>query len=82
MIGTNPARGVVGNDNATLYVSNFGSDTVAIYDITISRMIATIHVGSKPESLALSPNQNFLFVADTRSGDVAVIRPPSAHCSR
>jgi YVTN family beta-propeller protein len=47
---------------------------VAIYDVTISRLVATIHVGSKPESLVLSPNQNYLFVADTRSGDVAVIR--------
>jgi DNA-binding beta-propeller fold protein YncE len=31
-------------------------------------------VGSRPDALALSPNQNFLFVADTAAGDVSVVR--------
>jgi YVTN family beta-propeller protein len=66
-------------DNSRLYVSNFGSDAVAIYDIDLGRRIATIPVGARPDSLALSPEQHYLLVLDTQSGDVSVIekRTPS-----
>ena len=38
------------------------------------KLLATVHVGSRPDAMALSPNQNFLFVVDTAAGDVAVVR--------
>ena len=40
LIGTQPARGLVTSDNSRLYVSNFGSNTIAVYDIDIGKLIA------------------------------------------
>lgn len=74
VIGAGPVRGIVSADNSTLYVSNFNSDTVAVYSIDDGKLVDTAHVGSRPDALALSPNQNFLFVADTAAGDVSVVR--------
>lgn len=72
-IGQHPSRGVV-TDNSRLYVSNFGSNSVAVYDIDIGRRIATLMVGSRPDGLALTPDQNHLLVLDKQSGDVTVIQ--------
>jgi YVTN family beta-propeller protein len=74
LIGTKPARGVVSADNSRLYVSNFGSNNVAVYDIDDGKLIATLPVGSQPDGLALSQSQNYLLVLDSQSGDVTVIQ--------
>jgi YVTN family beta-propeller protein len=78
-IGHHPARGLVTLDNSRLYVSNFGSNSVAVYDIDMGRRIWTLTVGSRPESLALTPDQNYLLVADTESGDVTIIQKRRPH---
>jgi len=36
-------------------------------------------VGSRPDALALSPDQNYLLVLDTESGDVTVIQKRTPH---
>jgi YVTN family beta-propeller protein len=64
----------VTGDNSRYYVSNFGSNSVAVYDIDIGKLIATMPVGSRPEGLALSQDQRYLLVLDTQSGDVTVIQ--------
>ena len=74
LIGRHPSRGVVSLDNSRLYVTNFGSDSVAVYDIDMGRRIATMPVGSRPDGLALTPDQNYLLVLDTQAGDVTVIQ--------
>jgi YVTN family beta-propeller protein len=89
LVGSSPARGVVASDNATFYVTDSGADDVVIYDITVGRRVTkqsqsspspdpvngsgVIHVGSKPESLVLSPNEDYLYVANTASADVSVV---------
>jgi len=45
-----------------------------VYDIDIGRLIATLNVGSRPDGLALTPDQNYLLVLGTESGDVTVIQ--------
>ncbi len=74
LIGTQPAQGVVSDDNSTLWVSNFGADSVSLYSIDEGRMTFSVHTGPAPDAMALSPQQPVLLVADSRSGDVAVIR--------
>jgi len=64
----------VSADNARLYVSNFGSNSVAVYDIDYGKVIASLPVGSGPDGLALSKSQNYLLVLDSQSGDVTVIQ--------
>ena len=74
VIGAGTVRAVVSADNTILYVSNFKSDTVGIYSIDDGKALGWIQVGNRPDALALSPNQNFMFVVDTGAGDVTVIR--------
>lgn len=74
LIGQHPTHAVVTLDNSRLYASNFGSDSVAVYDIDVGRRIATMAVGSRPDSLALSPDQRYVLVLDTQAGDVSVIQ--------
>ena len=57
-----------------MYVSNFGSNSVAVYDIDIGKIVAIMPVGSRPDGLALSQSQNYLLVLDSQSGDVTVIQ--------
>src|SRR4029453_16836346 len=78
LIGTQPARGTVSLDNSRVYVSNFGSNSVAVYDIDIGKVIAVLPVGSRPDGLALSQSQNYLLVLDSQSGDVTVIQKRKA----
>jgi YVTN family beta-propeller protein len=74
LIGTQPAQGVIGDDNSTLWVSNFGADSVSLYSIDDGRMTYSVHTGPQPDAMALSAVQPILLVADSKGGDVAVIR--------
>ena len=74
LIGTKPVRGVVTADNSLLYETNFGSNSVAVYSIDTGRVIDSINVGTRPDGLALTSNEDFLLVLDTASSDVAAIR--------
>src|SRR5260370_17396710 len=77
LIGQHPARGVVAGDNSRLYVSNFGSNSVAVYDIDIAKLIATMPLGSRPQELALSKDQRYLLVLYTRSARLTLIHNPN-----
>jgi DNA-binding beta-propeller fold protein YncE len=44
----------------------------------MGRRIQTLTVGSRPDGLALTPDQNYLLVLDTQSGDVTVIQKRKA----
>jgi 6-phosphogluconolactonase (cycloisomerase 2 family) len=73
-IGSKPVRGVVSRDNSTLWVSNFGADSIGIYSIDDGRLAGSVHTGSGPDALAFSADEHLLLAADAHSGDVAVIR--------
>lgn len=77
MIGNEPVFGLVSRDNL-LYEANLRSQQVTVYSIDDGKLISWIHVGDGPAALAFSAAGNLLFVADSRSGDVAVVRPPTA----
>ena len=73
-IGTQPAQGLVASDNSALWVTDFGADSVSLYSIDEGRMALSVHTGSQPDAMALSEQQPLLLVADSKSGDIAVIR--------
>lgn len=75
IIGDNPINGIVSHDNSRLYVSNLHAQEVSIYSIDDGRRAGSIHVGDGPSAMAFSAEGHLLFVVDTRSGDVAVVRP-------
>jgi len=78
MIGDDPVRGLVTGNNSLLYVSNLHSDEVTVYAIDDGKRLSpSIHVGTGPAALAFSAAGHLLFVVDTRSADVAVVRTSS-----
>jgi len=77
LIGEHPSHGIVSPDNSTLWVSNFSANTVGVYSIDDGLRINAIQAGHGPDALAFSGAGNLLFVANSRSGDVSVIRATS-----
>lgn len=76
-IGPQPSRGVITEDNSTLWVSTFGADSVSLYSIDDGRLAGVVRTGPAPDALAFSKDEHLLLVADSKSGDVAVIRTQS-----
>ncbi|HWE86439.1 MAG TPA: YncE family protein [Terracidiphilus sp.] len=76
LMGDTPVNGIVSADNSLLYVANVRSQAVTVYGIDDGRRIAGpgIHVGDGPSAMAFSAEGHLLFVVDSRSGDVAVVR--------
>ena len=72
-----PARALVSRDDSTLWVSDFGSDSVSLYNIDDGRIEASIRTGSHPDALALSADEHLLLVANSGSADIAVVRTAS-----
>jgi len=77
MIGSDPVRGLVSADNSMLYVADFQSQYVTPYAIDDGKRLGSIHVGDGPSALAFSSAGHLLFVVDTRSSDIAVVRTAS-----
>jgi len=73
-IGSKPVYGVVSEDNGRLWVSNFGTDSINIWNIDDGQMGGSVHTGHAPDALAFSVDEHLLLAADSRSGDVSVIR--------
>lgn len=78
MIGEGPVQGLVSRDNALLYVANLHSQYVVIYSIEDGKRAGSVHVGDGPAALAFSGAGHLLFVVDSRSDDVAVVRTVSS----
>jgi YVTN family beta-propeller protein len=82
VIGSKPVRAVVSSDNGlappgSLWVSNFGADSAALYGVDDGRVESSVRTGSRPDALAFSADQHLLLVADSGSADVTVIRTQS-----
>jgi YVTN family beta-propeller protein len=74
-IGNKPAFGIVGEDDSTLWVSNFGANSISLWSIEDGqRVLVSPSTGRAPDALAFSADQHLLLAADAQSGDVAVIR--------
>jgi YVTN family beta-propeller protein len=73
-IANRPVFSVVGADNSTLWVSNFGADSINLWSIDDGQMAGSVRTGRAPDALAFSADQHLLLAADSRSGDVTVIR--------
>jgi len=74
LIGAHPVRSIVSADNSTLWVSNFNADAIGVYSIDDGKRVNTVPVGGGPDALAFSAEGHLLLAADTRSGDISVVR--------
>ena len=66
--------GVFSGDSSLLYVSNLRSNSIAVFDVPTRKLLVSVPVGSRPDQMVLTPDEQLLFVADTGSGDVSVLR--------
>jgi YVTN family beta-propeller protein len=73
-VGTHPVRGLIAQDDSTLYVANFDADSLGIFSIDDGQLVGTSRTGDGPDAMAFSKGGDLLFAVDARSGDVAVIR--------
>jgi len=71
--GEIPCSIAVNSKTNTLYVANYGDNTVSVLDAKTQRTVATIHVGDHPKSIAFDPIRNLVFVANTHDNTVTVI---------
>ncbi len=78
-IGTKPSQGVVTADNGTLWITNFGADSISLYSIDDGRIAGSVRAGGGPDAIAMSADEHLVLAANSRSGDVAVIRTVSNH---
>ena len=76
-IGNRPTHGVVSGDNSALWVAASGADSISLYSIDDGKFVSSIRTGSSPDALAFSADGHLILAADSRSGDVAVIRTAS-----
>jgi YVTN family beta-propeller protein len=81
MIGEDPVMGLVSRDNSLLYEANLHSPDVTVYSIDDGKRIGVVHVGDGPTAMAFSGAGHLLFVVDSRSDDVAVVRTASKPAS-
>lgn len=57
-----------------LFVANPESSAVTVVDIRTQKARAVVPVGKRPESITITPDNNFALVLNRESGDLAVIR--------
>lgn len=76
--GEIPCAIAVNSNTNTLYVANYGDNTVSVVNATTSRKIATVPVGKHPKAIAFDASRNLVYVANTGDGSVTVIDPASS----
>ena len=75
-IAVNPLTNCVGAPSVcwgTVYVTNYGSNTVTVINGSNNAVIATIPVGMQPEGIAVNPSLGVAYVADSGSDAVSVL---------
>jgi YVTN family beta-propeller protein len=87
-VGSQPNKMILNGEQTRLYVANGNSDTVSVINTETDTVVETIDTrapgalrfglhelkGSIPNSLALSPDERFLYVTNGGTNSVAVIR--------
>ncbi len=76
-IGNRPTHGIIGADNSALWVAASGADSISLYSIDDGKFVSSLRTGIAPDALAFSNDEQLLLAADSRSGDVAIIRTTS-----
>ena len=70
----------IASDNGTLYVSNFGDDSLSVIDVdplseTFHTEVARIDVGRGPGAVAVQPDHEDVFVANRTGNSFSIVDP-------
>ncbi|AKB28648.1 cell surface protein [Methanosarcina siciliae T4/M] len=55
------------------YITNEGSNSISVIDVSTNKVVATIPVGSNPVGVAINPDGTKVYVANDHSNDISVI---------
>ena len=72
--GKGPVAAAFKQDSSMMYLATQADGFVTAYDINNRIVLSTVHVGVSPQSLALTPDETFLAVADSATGNLAILR--------
>ena len=73
-VGSSPYGVAITPDGNYAYVTNHGSGTVSVIQISTNKVTSTVTVGSSPYGVAITPDGNYAYVANYGSGTVSVIQ--------
>ena len=76
------APGAMAASNAFLFIASPQSGEVSILDIRTRQVIAVVSVGSEPEFICVTPDDQYALVLNRKSGDMAVLRVGSIQPNR
>ena len=71
--GSPGSSGAFSPDGATLYVTQYNADSVAVIDVANRSLRRTTAVGDRPNSIAVSPDGSRVFVADGNSNSLSIL---------
>ena len=60
--------------NGKAYVANRGDGTVSVFNVSNRSFVANIDVGGEPRFIVTSPSGDFIYVTETRFGDLTKVR--------
>ncbi len=72
-VGRSPGAMQVSNSPDYLFVANTEAGSVTVMDIITGKVKAVVAVGAQPRYVAVTPNNQYAVVLNSRSGDMAVI---------
>lgn len=71
--GAIPCAIAVDSKNGTLYIANYGDNTMTAVSTGNGKVVATLSVGKRPKAIAFDPILNRIYVANTGGDTVTVI---------
>ena len=72
-LGTEAYTCLLSPDQSKLYISLWGGDKVAVYDVEKNKLVGAIAVGDNPNDMCISHNGKYLYVANANDNTVSVI---------
>jgi YVTN family beta-propeller protein len=73
LVGRSPGAMVVSSSPDYLFVANTEAGSVSVMDIITGKVMAVVAVGAQPRFVAVTPDNRYALVLNSRSGDMAVI---------
>jgi DNA-binding beta-propeller fold protein YncE len=72
-LSTEPYSVIISKNNGEIYVSLWGTKSIAVFDLATLARKADIKVGDHPNEMLLNKKQNVLFVANSLDNSVSVV---------
>ncbi|MCL5774395.1 MAG: protein kinase [Firmicutes bacterium] len=74
--GKGPVALLISYDGTTLYIANYDSGTIGVFNLTTNKLTDTITVGQGPVAMAFTPksySENYMWVINELSGTISVV---------